>query len=184
MTSNPIDMKFVDRKYLLTQIAKSLEIDTTKAVPDEMPETPQGEGPSIVDQAKAGLLQIQTEKEKKLIEKVIADTANVNINSQFSATQAASQLAMNPGVIQTADSLLLSAGYIDKDGFPIAPHEQVPPPVAVNDMPQQNTHPTFPANPQEQEPEMPDLQQPPEMSVKSPDQGIETFANDMPGLVP
>jgi hypothetical protein len=51
-------------------------------------------------------------------------------------------------------------------------------------MPQQNTHPTFPANPQEQEPEMPDLQEPPELSVKSPDQGIETFANDMPGIVP
>lgn len=185
MTSNPIDMKFVDRKYLLVQIAKSLEIDTKKAVPDEMPEQDQGptDQPSIVDQAKAALLTVQGDHEKLKMDKTIADTAETNVKSQFEAIQASLQLLLNTGAVATSDSLLASAGYKDHNGYPVA---DIPAqPQQIIDNTEQNTHPQFPPNPQSPEPSSIDnMQQPAEQSMQSPEAGIQTSKNEMPGMVP
>jgi hypothetical protein len=152
ITANELDQKYVDRKYLLTQIAKSLEIDTQKAIPDQMPEEdmPQQEQPQIspVDQAKAQLLQVQAEKEKAEIQRIVADTANKNIQSQFSATQAAQQVVLNPHILPVADDLLISSGYQDANGYPIA---QQPQQQQVIDNTPQNTHPLDPAIPKQPE---------------------------------
>ncbi len=166
ITANPIDMKFVDRKYLLEQVAKALEIDTKKALPAILPEAqnPPPPPPPLLDQAKTQLLQVQAEVQKATVDKMVADTANVNINSQFSATQAAAQLLTNAGLVEVADQLLLSAGYIDANGSPIAqpqsqPGQQAMPPgmqaaQQIQAPPvQENTSPQFP--PRVQEPSMP-----------------------------
>jgi hypothetical protein len=176
ITANPIDTQYVDRKYLLTQIAKSLEIDTKKAVPEQMPE--QGAPPqdSALDQARATLIQVQTEKEKALIDKAVAETAQVNVATQFSATQAAQQLLLNPAVVNTADQLLGSAGYVDKNGQPLA---DTPVQQPVIDNVPQNTSPQFPPLPQSPEqalPEAPQTMMQPGMD--SAMAGIETTDNE------
>ena len=157
ITANPLDMKYVDRKYLLTEIAKSMEIDTTKAVPDQMPqeELPeeQQEQISPVDQAKVGLIQVQAQKEaasvelvKAQIDKTIADTAGVNIKTQFEAIQTAQQVVLNPNVVPVSDDLLGSGGYKDHNGAPLVDQLPSTPQPVIDNVPQ-NTHPIYPANP-------------------------------------
>jgi hypothetical protein len=177
ITANPIDTQYVDRKYLLTQIAKSLEIDTKKAVPEQMPEQGAPQQDSALDQARAALIQVQTEKEKALIDKTVAETAQVNVATQFSSTQAAQQLLLNPAVVNTADQLLGSAGYVDKNGQPLADTTSQPQPI-IDNVPQ-NTSPQFPPLPQAPEqalPEAPQAMMQPGMD--SAMAGIETTDNE------
>jgi hypothetical protein len=174
LTANPMDLAMVDRKYLLTQIAKSMEIDVEKAIPDEMPQQPGQEQPqtSELDLAKVELTKAQVDKTK-------AEATEIKVKSQFSAVQTAGQVVMNQAILPTSDELLASAGYVDSNGPPIAENPQGPiqPPV----MPPQNTSPGFPANvqsPQEEaieEPVMPGVMASPGVGLN---QGIETARLD------
>lgn len=180
ITQNPIDSQYVDRKYLIAQVAKSLEIDIAKALPNKMPEQPPQEPPkeTMLDQAKAQLVTAQTKKEGALIDKVIAETAGAKIAATFSATQAAAQILANPALIDTADSLLKSAGFVDADQFPIAPMpgqaQQIDTGVPENTSP--NFPPTVP-QPEESRPTPPN-NVPNEMKMASPGAGIETAGNE------
>jgi len=78
------------------------------------------------------------------IKKLIAETVGKNVESFFSGTNAANQVAMQPAIAPMADQMLLSAGFVDANAAPIIP----PPPPGVDpiDAPQ-NTSPNFPPNP-------------------------------------
>jgi len=206
ITQNPLDLNFVDRKYLLEQIVNSMELDVKKIFPDQLPpqQTPPPPTPSPTEIAKADLIQAQMRKELELTKKAIAETANVNINSQFSAAQTAQVLLTNPQaeqgsltnpqdgqefptnrqMVTTADALLISAGYQDADG-----NGTMAPPMPaqgqeLNAQVPQNTHPNFPASPetgmQAMQGPMPSNNVPKEM--KAPDlgasQGIETVRQE------
>jgi len=62
----------------------------------------------------------------------------------FSATQAANQIAMIPGVAQSADQILRSAGMPDHDAAPLI--AQAPAGSESANLPR-NTSPLLPANP-------------------------------------
>jgi hypothetical protein len=154
VTMNPMDMKIVDRKYMLQEVAHGMDLDVKKCFPEQIPESqlPPPQPPNPVEIAKANLLDVQAKKEIELTKKAIAETANTNINSQFSSAQAAQVLLSNPAMVPTADSLLLSSGYVDANGAPIA---EVP--SQGQQMPMQapqNTHPNFPASPESGAPKM------------------------------
>jgi hypothetical protein len=177
LAANPLDMQMVDRKYLLTQIAKNLEIDVEKALPDEMPENPQQQGQqeSALDLARAKLLAVQAEK-------TAAETTDIKVKSQFSAVQTAGQVVMNTSILPVSDSLLESAGYVDANGPPLAENPIEPIPQQQPDMQMPvNTHPNMPANvqsPQEEaieEPVMPGAMASPAINLN---QGIETARMD------
>jgi hypothetical protein len=170
LTANPMDLAMVDRKYLLTQIAKSMEIDVEKAIPEQMPEQPGQEQPqtSELDLAKAELLKAQAEKTQ-------AETTEVKVKSQFSAVQTAGQVVMNTDILPVSDELLASAGYKDVNGSPLAENPQGP--IQQPVMPPENTSPGFPAapiSPQDvatEEPAIPDAMDSPSIGLNS---GIET----------
>lgn len=81
------------------------------------------------------------------VESIKAKTTNVDINSLFSAMQAAGLVVQSPGIVPVADSLAKSAGFADKDGGTLAqiPEQAMPVDMVVN-MPR-NTSPQFPADP-------------------------------------
>lgn len=82
------------------------------------------------------------------VRKTIAEAVNKGVEGLFSATQAASNIAVQPMVAPLADSMLHSVGFQDQDAPPIMPVgvqgvpteiQAVPPPV--------NTNPLTPVNP-------------------------------------
>jgi hypothetical protein len=183
VTANPIDMKMVDRRYLLEQIAKSMELDVAKAVPERMPEMPPSDAPqeTMLDQARAQLAQIQAEHEKVKMDLTIANTASTNVKTEFSAMQTGGMVLAQPGVVAVGDQLMQSAGFKDHTGFPSAEAPQgIPQQLPPTDVPQ-NTSPQFPANPA-----APDMKSVPQNNVPkiplTPDQGvqrgIETMKNE------
>jgi hypothetical protein len=89
-------------------------------------------------EAKAKLMEAQANK-------VNADATLSAVESQYSAIQTAQVIATTPATSGLADSLLRSAGYIDKDSAPIVPQAPAGMPVAPP-MPQ-STNPMTPANP-------------------------------------
>lgn len=181
ITQNPIDSQYVDRKYLIAQVAKSLEIDIAKALPNKMPEQPPQEPPkeTMLDQAKAQLVSAQTKKEGAMFDKVIAETAGINIKAQYEAMQTAGQVLLNPGVVPVGDELMLSAGYKDHNGAPLANVPQDTGQPFVDNVPE-NTSPQFPPTvpqPEESRPTPPN-NLPNEMKMASPGAGLETAGNE------
>ncbi len=134
-----------------------------------------------LDQAKADLLAAQTQKELKNVDKIVADTAGVNVKAQFEAIQTGAQVLMNPGIVPVSDELLKSAGYKDHNGAPLVnmPQQQQQPQQVIDNVPQ-NTHPQFPANPPQPDQSAPVL--PAQMSqpgmVASPVAGMETARHE------
>lgn len=96
--------------------------------------------------------ELQVKKLEADVKKTNAEATVKNIEGQFSAVQAAQAIAMTPSIVPISDELLLSAGYVDANGAPLAtaPTQPaglgVPPPMAAGQP--QNTDPRFPANPQ------------------------------------
>jgi len=88
-------------------------------------------------EAKAKLIDAQTRK-------TLAEAVNKSVEGMFSATQAASNIAMSPQVAPLADTLLKSAGFVDMDLAPIVP--SVPDGMQVM-APESNTNPLTPTNP-------------------------------------
>lgn len=184
ITSNPQDMQYVDRKYLLTQLAKSVEIDTQLAIPDEMPQQLSNEppAPTPLDQAKTAAQQARAEKEMASIALVKAQTTKteneavgVNLDSEFKAIQAALQALLNRAALPVSDQLLLSAGFKDADGTPTAtlPEQNIP--IVDNGIPE-NTSPSFPPHAPEPHMQQPNqFEQPEEMKPQSAMQGIEAM---------
>jgi hypothetical protein len=145
--SNPMTAKFTDFKYLVKEIAKSLDIDPDKAIPEQLSDDQQPQPPQEdpITKAKVELIEAQIAKMNADITKVAADTAATNIKTQFGAIQTAAQIAINPALVPIGDSSLESAGYVDANGTPVAnvPEQQSP---IMNDGIPENTHPNFPAN--------------------------------------
>ena len=73
-----------------------------------------------------------------------AEAATKAVEGFFSATQAANQIAMVPGVAQAADQILRSAGMPDHDAAPLIAQTTAG---AGSVNLQQNTSPLYPANP-------------------------------------
>jgi hypothetical protein len=138
LTANPLDVAMVDRRYLLREISKAMEIDVEKSVPDKLPDQPQGQQESQLDIQKSELLKAQVEKTQ-------AETTDIRVKSQFEAVQTAGQVVMNQAILPVSDSLLGSAGYVDKNGPPIAEAPQGP--IQQPVMPPENTSPGFPSAP-------------------------------------
>lgn len=88
-------------------------------------------------EAKAKLIDAQTRK-------TLADAVNKSVEGMFSATQAASNIAMQPSAAPLADTLLRSAGFVDMDAAPIIPDVPAGLPVVP---PSANTNPLTPVNP-------------------------------------
>jgi len=79
------------------------------------------------------------------VQKVAAEAATKAVEGFFSATQAANQIAMIPGVAQSADQILRSAGMPDHDAAPLIAN--APASAVSADLPR-NTSPLYPANPE------------------------------------
>ncbi|MER2527135.1 MAG: genomic island protein [Candidatus Competibacter denitrificans] len=88
--------------------------------------------------AKADLLKVQAEKTQ-------AEMVNKAVEAQYSAIQTAQTIAAIPQTAGLADSLLKSAGYVDRDAAPIVP--QLTGPVRGVAPPPTNTNPLTPPNP-------------------------------------
>lgn len=86
-------------------------------------------------EAKAALIKAQADKTQ-------AETVNKRVESIYSATQAAQNIAAVPGLAGSADALLKSADYQDHDAAPI-----VPEPGVIAPEPEANTNPLTPTNP-------------------------------------
>ena len=100
----------------------------------------QGQQPPVDPraEAQARLIDAQTRKTD-------AQAVDVAIKAQYSGTQAALEIARNPGAAPIADSMLRSAGYVDRDAGPIVPQPSQALPGL--DAPQRNTDPLTPASP-------------------------------------
>lgn len=78
------------------------------------------------------------------VRKLVAEAVNKGVEGMFSATQAANQIALVPGVAPVADQMLRSAGMHDYDQPPIV--GAVPAGVQAAPLPE-NTNPLTPTNP-------------------------------------
>ena len=106
--------------------------------------TQQGQDPTL--QAKAKLLENQAIKAGAETEKLKAQTVGTNVESYYSAVQAAQTIEQVPATATTADALLRSAGSVDHDAAPIVPATNGMGMSQAVDLPQ-NTNPLTPANP-------------------------------------
>ena len=168
-TNNPTDNQFIDRKYLLREVAGAMNIDATKAVPDTIPEEsqPKPETPAAppVDPM-AGIAQAL---EQAKVDKVIAETANINIKTQFAGVATGLQVLNQPKVLETTDELLASAGYKDHNGSPVA---DIPPVIASEPTTGEPSGVDVPPIRANTSPESPPV--PPSIpKMDSPDKGIE-----------
>jgi hypothetical protein len=84
-------------------------------------------------EAKAKLIDAQTRK-------TLAEAVSKSVESMFSATEAAKNIAMTPGISVPADGMLATAGFKDQNAAPIIPSM-----APVNAPPsEENTSPMFP----------------------------------------
>jgi len=107
-----------------------------EAVAKAMAERGQPVDPTL--EAKAKLLGAQAEKTQ-------AEMVNKAVEAQYSAIQTAQTIAVLPQTAPLADSLLRSAGYVDRDAPPIVP--PLAGPIPGMPPPSVNTHPLTPPNP-------------------------------------
>ena len=123
---------------------------------EQMQQQKQPADPTL--EAKARLLNAQADK-------TVTETAAKAVEAQFSAIQTAQVITQTPATAGLADSLLRSAGYVDKDAAPIVP-EAPAGALPGLDMPT-NTNPLTPLNPEQ-----------PMSAAEGMTAGIETAAAD------
>ena len=89
-------------------------------------------------------LQAEIDKLRSAADKDKAETVNKNMEGMFSAISTSERAAMQPALMDSADQLLSSGGFVDADGSPIAaqPQQLITPEPMVT-----NTNPQTPANP-------------------------------------
>lgn len=134
----------LDPAKLAAELLKGQRYDPKRVQydPDKLKRIQQAQQPQQKDdptlEAKTRLIDAQ-------VNKVVAETTSKNVESMFSATSAANQIALNPTIAPMTDKILGTAGMIDHDAAPF-----VPPPSGVeqgmDDLPE-NTSPNFPPNP-------------------------------------
>lgn len=100
--------------------------------------------PEQEDNPEDDIKRLEVDKMKAEIDKVVAETANENIKTQFSSVQTSQNIHALPGVVASADELLKSAGYVDKNGPPIAGQPDFIPMQEG----EENTDPRFPPIPE------------------------------------
>jgi len=154
--SAPPEYQRVMMPYLFALMDVPNKQDMIKAIRDAdqtpSPEQIQKMIDDAVQQAllKAGMDLKLKELEQKQplvdaqVKKTNAEAVTKNVEGMYSATTAASQIAVQPAVAPLADTLLKSAGFDDADMPPIVPSvpEGIP---AIT--PQENTNPLTPTNP-------------------------------------
>lgn len=123
---------------------------------EQMQQQEQPADPTL--EAKARLLNAQADK-------TVTETAAKAVEAQFSAIQTAQVITQTPATAGLADSLLRSAGYVDKDAAPIVPEAPAGAMPGL-DMPT-NTNPLTPLNPEQ-----------PMSAAEGMTAGIETAAAD------
>ena len=88
--------------------------------------------------------QLELDDKQADIDKKKSETVNKNMEGMFSAISTAERAAMQPELLATSDELLLSGGFEDVNGAPLAVQpEQM---IAQEAMPT-NTNPLTPMNP-------------------------------------
>ncbi len=116
-------------------------------------------------------IRLELDELQAKIDKLKSESIVKNIEGLYSSMQAAQTVATVPGVVPIADEIAKSAGFVDKNGYPLV--NQSAQPVALpgqqpgmETMPEQriNTDPRFPPNP--------------ESASVGMMRGIETQAND------
>ena len=90
------------------------------------------------------LVAAEVELTKAQTKKTLAEAVTKNVEGLYSATQAASNIAMQPGVAQAADEIAKSSGFVDQNAAPLIPQIQ---PGTTALPPETNTNPMTPANP-------------------------------------
>lgn len=90
------------------------------------------------------LIAADVELKKAQTKKTLAEAVTKNVEGLFSATQAAANIAMQPGVAQAADEIARSSGFVDQNEAPLIP--QIAPGTPALP-PETNTNPMTPANP-------------------------------------
>lgn len=141
------------------------ELEAEKNKPDPIQQAMQ--------EQQAAMMQLQVQELQGKIDKLTAETADINVKTQFSAMQTAGSIVQMPQIVPIGDELMKSAGYKDANGLPstVAPNMAQQAPTL-----QQNTSPGSPALPQEGMPLDPN--QPQQIDLQSAaqgmNQGIET----------
>lgn len=116
---------------------------------------------------------LENRKAEAEVSKIEAETVNKAIEGQYSSLQAAQAVATMPQIVPIADELLLSAGYQDMNGAPVATPPALPP--AFNGEADINIEGEFPGNPNTN----PMTPANPASPVVGVNQGIETMENDL-----
>ena len=88
--------------------------------------------------------QLEIDELQAKIDKLRAEAVSKNVEGLYSGMTAANLAATVPGILPIADGLLLSSGFKDANGAPLAPQPQESMPVAA--IPG-NTNPVTPPNP-------------------------------------
>jgi hypothetical protein len=141
------------------------ELEAEKNKPDPIQQAMQ--------EQQAAMMQLQVQELQGKIDKLTAETADINVKTQFSAMQTAGSIVQMPQIVPIGDELMKSAGYKDANGLPstVAPNmaQQAP-------SMQQNTSPGSPALPQEGMPQDPNQPQQidPQSAAQGMNRGIET----------
>lgn len=141
------------------------ELEAEKNKPDPIQQAMQ--------EQQAAMLALQVQEMQCKIDKLIAETADINVKTQYSAMQTAGAIVQTPQIVPVGDELMKSAGYKDANGLPST---QVPDMQQQAPDMQQNTSPQFPAIPQDAMPQDPSqIQQvDPQSPALGMNQGIET----------
>lgn len=134
-TANPMDAPFIKREKLLRQRAEAHDlvdvVKTEEEVTAEQSNDMAKQQQALVQQQQELALKIQMAQLSKLtaeVEKVLAearlktaDAVSKNVASVYAATQAAGVAGTNPQIMPAADSILMSAGWVDDKGPAGAP---------------------------------------------------------------
>lgn len=94
-------------------------------------------GKTQADTAKAGADVGKTEADT---EKIKADTISKNVETLYQGTQVAAQIVALPETAMVADTVVGSAGYIDKDGGELYPNAPTPEPVNISKAEQEKVY--------------------------------------------
>jgi len=103
--------------------------------------------PNPQQQQQQQMFALQLKELQAKIDKLQAESVTKNIEGLYSSMQTAEIVATMPSVAPIADDVSKSAGFIDRNGYPLVNQQPVTQPGTV--VPTlHNTDPRFPANPQ------------------------------------
>ena len=158
----------INRRKAVEMMLKSMRVQNLEEL---MTQTEASEMEQRIAQLEQDAAQADIDKKLAETEKLKAQATSENVTAQYSSLQSAQVAVSMPAVLPVADDLLLSAGYVDANGSPLAnapgiqPQAQIQPELEQNpEMFNTNTSPAMPAVP--------------ETPSKGLNQGIETQRAD------